>query len=173
MRALHEGRDPRPRSRGRSGVWVPGHDLPPLRDFIGAQPSEEVIGVRIVTECRLRARTPAYALLDRLFHVPNGGKRGRVEAALLRAQGVRPGVPDYSLPVPSGGYHGLMFELKKHDGQLSGEQRAEITRLYGDGYLAACVWGWADAIDLMLWYLDGARGWIPGVPVPAPATAET
>ena len=34
-----------------------------------------------------------------LFHVPNGGSRNKAEAANLKRQGVRPGVPDLCFPV--------------------------------------------------------------------------
>lgn len=35
-----------------------------------------------------------------LFHVPNGGKRSRVEGAIFKAMGVRAGIPDLLLLVP-------------------------------------------------------------------------
>ena len=38
-----------------------------------------------------------------LFHVPNGGKRNAAEAAHLKRQGVKAGVPDLFLPVARGG----------------------------------------------------------------------
>ena len=38
--------------------------------------------------------------LKLLFHIPNGGSRNKIEAAKLKAQGVKPGVPDICLPVP-------------------------------------------------------------------------
>lgn len=38
--------------------------------------------------------------LSLLFHVPNGGKRSKVEAARFKAMGVQAGVPDLFLPVP-------------------------------------------------------------------------
>lgn len=44
------------------------------------------------------------------FHVPNGGKRGKVEAAIMKAMGVRAGVPDLVI-LPRGGVP-LFIELK-------------------------------------------------------------
>lgn len=65
--------------------------------------------------------------VDMLFHVPNGGSRDRREAARLKAQGVRAGVPDLCLPVPSGAYHGLFIELK------AGKTRHPKSRTNGSG----------------------------------------
>ena len=47
-----------------------------------------------------------------VFHIPNGGKRGKSEAAYLKRQGVRAGVPDLCVPVARGGYHSLYVEMK-------------------------------------------------------------
>lgn len=38
--------------------------------------------------------------LEYIYHVPNGGSRNAREAANLKAQGVKPGVPDLELPDP-------------------------------------------------------------------------
>lgn len=45
--------------------------------------------------------------LSMLYAVPNGGRRDKAEAAHLKRQGVRAGVPDLCLAVPKGKYHGL------------------------------------------------------------------
>lgn len=53
-----------------------------------------------------------YPEVDLMFHIPNGGSRNKLEAANLKRQGVKAGVPDLFLPVSRGGYHGLFIELK-------------------------------------------------------------
>lgn len=151
LRSLSTAKDPRPLTRGRAGVWIPGAKMPALCDYRGQQPTEEVLGMRIISECHMRRGK--HPELKRLTHIPNGGKRGKFEAARLKLQGVRAGFPDYMLPVARRDYHGLYFELKKHDGSMTGEQRLEIEALSADGYLAACCWGDGAAIALMLWYL--------------------
>lgn len=50
--------------------------------------------------------------LSMLYAVPNGGRRDKAEAAHLKRQGVRAGVPDLCLAVPKGKYHGLYMSLK-------------------------------------------------------------
>lgn len=57
-----------------------------------------------------RAQYPKDAAM--LFAVPNGGRRGKVEAALLKAEGVLPGVADLILLEARGGYGALCIEMK-------------------------------------------------------------
>lgn len=45
------------------------------------------------------AQSGKYPELSLMYHVPNGGKRGKAEAARFRAMGVKSGVPDIFLPV--------------------------------------------------------------------------
>lgn len=48
-----------------------------------------------------------------LFAVPNGGGRSRVEAAIMKGEGVTPGVADLILLEPRGGFASLCIEMKK------------------------------------------------------------
>ena len=47
-----------------------------------------------------------------LNSVPNGGHRSATEAAIMKAEGVVPGVADLELNIARGGYHGLKIEMK-------------------------------------------------------------
>lgn len=95
-------------------------------------------------------QTPA---LELLFHVPNGGQRDASEAAHLKRQGVRAGVPDLCLPVARGGYHGLFIELKTAGGRASAEQKDWIGRLRLQGYKAEICVGWMEAVKTICLYL--------------------
>lgn len=77
---------------------------------------------RIQSECYtwFWNRFPQYRRL--LFHIPNGGKRTKIEASRLKAMGVLPGVPDLFLALPLGGYHGMFIEIKK-PGQIPDEDK--------------------------------------------------
>ena len=55
----------------------------------------------------------SYPALRLLYAIPNGGARNKITAAILKREGVRAGVPDICLPVPSGAYHALYIELKR------------------------------------------------------------
>lgn len=82
--------------------------------------------------------------LRMLFHIPNGGKRTKTEAARFRAAGVRSGVPDLFLPCARGGYHGLWIEMKAVGGRVSREQEQWLRELQAAGYLCRVCYG-ADA----------------------------
>lgn len=94
-----------------------------------------------------------YPELKLLHHIPNGGSRNKIEAANLKRQGVKAGVPDIYLPVPKGKYHGLYIELKHGKNKLSDLQREWLAWLNDQGYLALCIHGWEDAIKIIEKYL--------------------
>lgn len=73
--------------------------------------------------------------LAALYAVPNGGHRTKAQAAKLQREGVRPGVPDWVLPVPRGGYAALFGEMKTPGNYPTPEQRAWHARLTALGNL--------------------------------------
>lgn len=97
--------------------------------------------------------------LSLMFHIPNGGKRNRIEAARFKAQGVLPGVPDVFLPVARCGYHGLFIEMKRQqNGHVSEYQKEMIESLRKQGYLVEVCKGFQAAADLIEEYMKGAEG---------------
>ena len=79
-----------------------------------------------------RLQYPQYKL--NLFAVPNGGRRDRVSGALLKEEGVLPGVSDLILLLPRGNYHGLLIELKKKKGRQSESQKQWQQHMERFGY---------------------------------------
>ena len=97
-----------------------------------------------------------------MFHIPNGGKRGKVEAIRFKAEGVKAGVPDICLPVPRGEWHGLYIELKRREGgRVSQDQVDWMEALMRQGYYTAICRGCEDAQRVILAYL-GAKGGVGG-----------
>ena len=93
-----------------------------------------------------------------LYHIPNGGTRGKAEAGRFRAEGVRAGVPDLCLPVARGEYHGLYIELKRtKGGKISEKQKEWLDALEKEGYCAAVCHGWDEAREKIETYLDGGK----------------
>lgn len=88
-----------------------------------------------------------------LFAVPNGGDRHPIVAAKMKREGVKPGVPDYLLPVARGGFHGLAIELKTATGSASREQKGWLADLRAQGYRAEVCRGWQQAFDTLMEYL--------------------
>jgi hypothetical protein len=93
-----------------------------------------------------------------LYHVPNGGSRHRLEAANLRREGLKPGVPDICLPVARRGYHGLYIELKRSTGgRLTEHQKEWIDDLTEQGYRAVVLYGADAAVAEIGNYLSGGK----------------
>lgn len=94
-----------------------------------------------------------YPELESLYHIPNGGTRNKIEAANLKRQGVKAGVPDIHLPVARGKFHGLYIELKAGNNKPTKEQKEWISRLRRQGYAAEVCVGWLQAAELIEKYL--------------------
>lgn len=88
-----------------------------------------------------------------VFHIPNGGSRNKIEAANLKRQGVRAGVPDLCIPLARKGYHGLYIEMKAGKGKPTENQKEWLALLNENGYLAKVCVGAYEAIDLINWYI--------------------
>lgn len=117
--------------------------------------------------------------LAKAFAIPNGGLRDAKTASMMKAEGVRSGIPDVLLPkpvripfdnpafysmfkeaTPVGSFResaflaGLWLEFKrKKKGRLSSEQVDRIEQLRADGYAAIRVNGWIEARDATICYL--------------------
>lgn len=87
------------------------------------------------------------------FHVPNGGLRSKSEAARLKAEGVRAGVPDLCIPVARGIYHSLYIEMKHGKGKPTEEQVRWIQLLRAEGMCAYVCVGAGNAIELIQRYM--------------------
>lgn len=97
-----------------------------------------------------------YPQLELMYHIPNEGKRSGMNGYRLKAQGLRKGVPDICLPVPSGRYTALYIELKRMDGgRVSEEQRGWISALNRVGCRAVVCHGWEAARVEIEQYLGG------------------
>ena len=92
---------------------------------------------------------------DYLIAIPNGGARRKVEAAILKAEGVKAGVSDLFLAVPASHKHGLWIEMKADAGIVSTPQGQWIALMRQAGYMAEVCWDWEDARSLILYYLEG------------------
>ena len=95
-----------------------------------------------------------YQHLERLlFAIPNGGARNAVTGAILKAEGVVPGVADLLLLVPSGPYHGLCIEMKTKEGRQSDSQKEWEQAVTSQGYAYSLVRSFADFKDTIETYL--------------------
>ena len=83
-----------------------------------------------------------------IFAIPNGSNKSRTAQRNFKAEGLRAGVPDLFIPVPSIKYHGLFIEMKRVKGSVtSKEQKEWIALLNKQGYKAVICKGAAVAIS--------------------------
>lgn len=90
-----------------------------------------------------------------VFAIPNGGKRNPKEAAFMKAAGVKAGVPDLMMPIPSGKYHGLFIEMKYGKNKPTAEQLSWHALLRRNGYAVAVCYGGDAAVKTITDYLKG------------------
>ena len=95
-----------------------------------------------------------YPELRWLHAIPNGGRRDKAEAAHLKRQGVKSGVPDLHLPVARGNYHGLYIEMKVGKNKPTENQKRWINGLKFNGYAVAICYSAAAARQIIIEYLQ-------------------
>lgn len=92
--------------------------------------------------------------LANMFAIPNGGLRSKATAGKLKAEGVRSGVPDIFLPLPSRGYHGCFLEMKVGYNKPTENQEQWMEALTAAGYYCIVCWSAEEALQNLLWYAD-------------------
>jgi hypothetical protein len=114
------------------------------------QHPEDQIQRAVFEHLRVRGAPDVFA-----FHVPNGGWRSRIEAAILEGLGVRAGVPDV-IVVKNGRTYAL--ELKTPGGRLTEAQYAAHAALRTAGAAVATSFSLDDALaQLERWGLLRGR----------------
>jgi hypothetical protein len=114
-------------------------------------PSEHDLQVAVINWAKLHEKR--YPALELLHATPNGGHRYISVALKLKAEGVKPGIPDLCLPAARKGFNGLYIELKTNTGRLSHEQAGWLDRLNEAGYMAVLCRGDKAAIETIKSYL--------------------
>lgn len=89
------------------------------------------------------------------YAIPNAARRSPQQAAYLKAEGLRAGMPDVVIAKACGGFHGLYLELKRDKGRLADSQRETLMALANEGYACAIAWNLDEAIELITQYLEG------------------
>ncbi len=98
--------------------------------------------------------------LKNVFAVPNGGKRNVVNGRRMKAEGLKSGVPDIVVAIPIEPFHGMFIEMKnktidgKKAGRTSANQEDWLERLSTAGYATTVAYGFDEAYDALLTYLE-------------------
>jgi len=129
-------------------------------EMLAARGSED--GEQAALFCWAADNVGKYPQLKWLFAIPNGGSRHIAEATKMVATGLRSGVPDIFLPwISDGRWCGCFIELKiekrrnQKNGGLSDDQIEWISYLKTAGYYVNVCYGWQEARDALIAYLEG------------------
>ena len=98
-----------------------------------------------------------YPLLRWMFHCPNGGGRSKAEGGILKAMGVKPGVPDFVLPFETIQYKGLAIEMKAPDGKLTDTQKEWLQQSFKNNWCVAVVRNLDDYLEVVISFLLDRR----------------
>jgi len=88
-----------------------------------------------------------------MFAIPNAGKRTPKQGAWMKAEGLRPGVPDIFLPAKRASFSGLFIEMKTEKTSPTDIQWDVITQLMRAGYCVLVCNGFIDAREAIKKYL--------------------
>lgn len=104
-----------------------------------------------------------YPRVDQVtFAIPNGGRRDKKEALNLKRQGVKAGVPDIFIGIPSQGFHGAFIELKRKGGKVSESQQTRMLYLSKHYKCYVCDSGnWEDVKRFVEEYLGDMKQYRP------------
>jgi hypothetical protein len=89
-----------------------------------------------------------------VFHIANERQTSPKHGRILKRMGVRPGVSDLFVGIPSQKYHGLFLELKADSGKPTPAQLEFIETMARQGYAGAVVYGFAAAKQKIQEYLQ-------------------
>jgi len=89
-----------------------------------------------------------------MFAIPNGGYRTKATAGKMRAEGLRAGISDIFLPLPTDKYHGLFLEMKVGHNKLTDLQKEFQNYATQQGYCCKVAYSADEAIKIIDEYLE-------------------
>lgn len=92
-------------------------------------------------------------LKDFFYAIPNGGFRSKKTGGILKAEGVKKGIPDIHCFIAIAPYHSLYIEMKTETGDLSGEQEQVIQLLREQGHKVVVCRNLNSALNEIFKYL--------------------
>jgi hypothetical protein len=129
----------------------------PWRSFMGDRMSPRTRKARLTpTEFQEQVKLVVWMTKSNIPHfaIPNGGARQSKAGFMLKMEGVKAGIPDLCIPVPTKTYHGLYIELKRQQGgRVSDAQAYWIAYFNSVGYHARIANGFDEAKIIITEYL--------------------
>ena len=84
-----------------------------------------------------------------LYHVPNGGRRNRAEAAKFKQMGGKAGGSDLCLPYPKGAYCGLFIEMKYGSNKQQASQKEFLRDMAMAGHFVVTCYSAREACEVI------------------------
>lgn len=105
-----------------------------------------------------RSREDIIPELRLLYHIPNEGKRTKGNGQILKAAGLRAGVPDICLPVARRGHNALYIEMKFGKNKPTEAQKEFMDALKEQGALVKVCYSAEQAREHIRNYLSPTDG---------------
>lgn len=112
-------------------------------------------GAQAAIFCWANQNLDKYPQLKYLFAVPNGFYGSAAQKGKMKAEGLKLGVPDIWLPYYKRTYSGLIIELKVKKNVPTQDQLDWLAFLKQQGYQCWVCYGWQEARDKIVEYLEG------------------
>jgi len=87
-----------------------------------------------------------YPGLDLMYAIPNAARRSPRQGAWMKAEGMKPGMPDVHLPVRCGDKAGLWIEMKADKNKPTENQKNRMTKLTKAGHVCVVCYSWQEAV---------------------------
>lgn len=147
-------------------AWQGVINLPVNPQTLSKSGSEH--GEQVALFCALNYLSQWYPDLEFIYATPNGGSRGdteksrKIEGGKMKAEGVKPGVPDIFVPLPRLNvgnntlYPGMYIEMKTVDGGDGGSdnQKRYMEFLKSKHFYVVLCNGHIEALKQIRWYLE-------------------
>lgn len=102
--------------------------------------NEQIEQIKLFDWLRSRPDIFPYA-----WHCPNERRVSPQHGQILKRMGVKSGVSDVFIAIPSNNYHGMFIELKYGSNKLSKTQMAFNLSMEHQGYKCVVAWSYEDA----------------------------
>lgn len=89
------------------------------------------------------------------FHIPNEGKRSKIMGKILQRMGMRAGISDIFVAIPTGKFHGLWIELKAGTNKATPLQLQFLKDMARKNYATSVCHGSKHAIQTIEDYIAG------------------
>ncbi|WVS23928.1 hypothetical protein QkW1_5 [Ralstonia phage QkW1] len=99
----------------------------------------------LIEWCRIPANIARYPGIDLISASLNGVKLSKAQAGKAKAAGMLAGEHDLRIPVPRGGYVGLIIEMKANSGRPTPAQLWYGERMEEEGHCVRYAWSWIEA----------------------------